>query len=110
MGLEITVINDRTTMGWVASAVREGEVYMTDVQSMVDNVIAATRLYLRVYTPGQAEYELISRLNIIDHGNPDGIYIGDDYTLDAKHRRVRAKLGKVPRALREKRICSPSAV
>jgi hypothetical protein len=66
-------------MGWVASAVREGEAYMTDVQSMVDNVIAATRLYLRVCTPGQAEYELISRLNIIDHGNPDGIYIGDDY-------------------------------
>jgi hypothetical protein len=95
MGLEITVINDGTIVGWIASAVREGEIYMTDVQSMVDNVIAATRLYLRVCAPGQAEYELISRLNILDHGNSDGIHIGDDWISMQNIEKFAPNLGRL---------------
>src|SRR5262245_50658281 len=70
MGCEITVIDDRKLNGWLASVFRFGEIYMRDVKSMVQNVIHA------------AKNREIDRLNIIDHGDEDGIQIGDDYVSD----------------------------
>jgi hypothetical protein len=60
MGLEITVIDDRDHVGWFASATRLGELYMTDVASMVSNVLT------------RAGASNIDRLNILDHGNKGG--------------------------------------
>jgi hypothetical protein len=65
--MEITVIDHRDLVGWLASASRLGEVYMTDVRSMVTNVIA------------KAGSKLITRLNILDHGNSTGIQIGSNF-------------------------------
>ena len=65
--MEITVVDSRDTVGWLASASRIGEVYMTDVRSMVTGV--------RI----KAGRSLITRLNILDHGNSGGIEIGSDW-------------------------------
>ena len=70
MGCEITVIDDRKINGWLASVFRFGEIYMRDVKSMVQNVLHA------------AKTQEIDRLNIIDHGDEDGMQIGDDYVSD----------------------------
>jgi hypothetical protein len=74
--MEITVIDDRVEdgewwslpryAGYVASTLRVGEVYMRDVRSMVQNVL---------HKAGGAQ---ISRLNVIDHGNPHGVQFGSD--------------------------------
>jgi hypothetical protein len=66
MNMEITAIDDRGVVGWLAAASHIGEVYMTDVESMVDNVLA------------DADGRRISRLNIGDHGDAWQIQIGDD--------------------------------
>jgi len=66
MGLEITVIDDSDHVGWAAAATRLGEIYMTDVTDMVTNVLA------RIGT------STMSRLNILDHGNPQLFEIGSD--------------------------------
>jgi hypothetical protein len=47
-------------------ATRIGEIYMTDVKSMVTRVVA------------QADGDKITRLNILDHGNKDGGQFGKD--------------------------------
>ena len=65
--MEVTVVDDSDYVGWAASATRIGEVYMTDTSSMVTNVLAAS---------GRNP---ISRLNILDHGNPKGVQIGNDW-------------------------------
>jgi hypothetical protein len=67
MGMEITVIDDSDIVGWMASATRFGEVYMTNVTSMVSNVL------MRLGS------NTIDRLNILDHGNSSGIEIGTDW-------------------------------
>lgn len=64
--MEITAIDSRDLAGWVASATRVGEVYMTDVSSMVVNVGV------------KAGRNSITRLNILDHGNVNSIEIGSD--------------------------------
>jgi hypothetical protein len=68
----ITVIDSSDHVGWFASAVRIGEVYMTDVPSMVSAVIQ------------KAGKIPIDRLNILDHGNEDGIQIGEDWIDEEK--------------------------
>jgi hypothetical protein len=68
MDVEITVINDSNIVGWLASATRIGEIYMKDVSSMVKNVLEALHAQ-----------DMLSRLNILDHGNKDGIEIGSDW-------------------------------
>jgi hypothetical protein len=78
MGQEITVVDDSDYVGYAASMVREGEIYMTDVTSMVANVLAALRKHYRNCAPGRAEYNTMSRLNILDHGNKNVIEIGTD--------------------------------
>jgi hypothetical protein len=67
MGVEITVIDASDHVGWLASATRTGEIYMTNVATMVGNVLTA------------AGGSTIDRLNILDHGNTSGIYIGTDW-------------------------------
>lgn len=64
MDVEITVIDDSDYVGWLAAATRTDEVYMSDVHSMVDNVMA------------KAGTNKISRLNILDHGNKTTMQIG----------------------------------
>lgn len=83
MDIELTVINDSHVVGYLASAVREGEIYMSDVRSMVDNVLSALRGPRRTCSASTPEFtNRLSRLNILDHGNPSGIYIGADW-IDA---------------------------
>lgn len=79
MGTEITVIDDSDYVGFGAAMFREGEIYMTDVASMVANVLAALRKHYRSCAPGRVEYTTMSRLNILDHGNKDGLQIGNDW-------------------------------
>lgn len=67
MGEEITVIDDSDIVGWAASETRIGEVYMSSVGTMVANVMQEIR------------DKKISRLNILDHGNSEGIQIGNDW-------------------------------
>lgn len=77
-GLEITVIDDGDYVGWAAAATRTGEIYMTDVKSMVDNVLKKA-----IASNGK-----IKRLNILDHGNERGLQIGSDWidiTRIARH-------------------------
>ena len=65
--MEITVIDDSDYVGWTAAATRIGEIYMSDVKTMVVNVSA------------QAGSKKIDRLNILDHGNKIGLEIGNDW-------------------------------
>jgi hypothetical protein len=65
--MEITIIDARDSTGWLAAATRIDEIYMTDILSMVTNVKL------------KAGKQLISRLNILDHGNANGIEIGSDW-------------------------------
>lgn len=64
--IEVTVIDDSDVVGWLAGFFRTGEVYMTDTNSMVRNVLRAL-----------GEHQ-ISRLNILDHGSVYGIQMGGD--------------------------------
>jgi hypothetical protein len=80
---EITVIDDNSVSGWVQSVFRIGEIYMTDVDSMVRNVINAT------------QSTLIDRLNIIDHGDRDGIEIGGDWIDDTNLSEYAEKLRRL---------------
>jgi len=75
--IEVTAIDTRVEgpwyfppsyAGWLAAATRIGEVEMTSVITLVENVINSLR-------SGQK----ISRLNILDHGNENGVQIGDDW-------------------------------
>jgi hypothetical protein len=87
--LEITVIDDSDSVGWLASATRTGEIYMRDVASMVTEVLN---------TIGG---RLMDRLNILDHGNANGIEIGTDWIdlttlarFDPVLRRLRGKFSQ----------------
>jgi len=71
-GLEITVVDDSDYVGWAAAATRVGEIYMHDIKSMVANVIATCCV-------GSNKYKRIARLNILDHGNPEGFQLGGDW-------------------------------
>ncbi len=64
---EVTVIDDSDLTGWLAAFTRTGEIYMTNVENMVTNILKAI---------GSIR---ISRLNILDHGNKYGIQIGNDF-------------------------------
>jgi hypothetical protein len=79
---EITVMDDSSVSGWVQSAFRLDEIYMTDVDSMVRNVLSATQ------SP-------IDRLNIIDHGDSDGIEIGGDWIDDTNLSNYAQKLRRL---------------
>jgi hypothetical protein len=93
--MEITVIDESDHVGWMASATRTEEIYMQDVRSMVQNVLSTLeshRPYSRVCSPNQPSAR-ISRLNILDHGNPTGIEIGRDWVDMATLPRFETTLG-----------------
>ena len=81
--MEITVTNENDLVGWIASAVRVGEVYMTSVRSMVTNVLQ------------KAGNKKITRLNILDHGNSSSLQFGNDRVNLANVRKFEPLLGKL---------------
>ena len=81
--ITITVIDGSDEVGWKAGFVRIGEVYMTDVPTMVQAVIT------------KAGKLPIDRLNILDHGNEDGIQIGKDWITTSTLKNYSAELGKL---------------
>jgi hypothetical protein len=83
--MEVTVVDDEGVVGWAASATRFGEVYMTDVNSMVRNVRQKA---------GENQQN-ITRLNILDHGNPNGIQIGNDWITLANVRNFVPQLSRL---------------
>jgi hypothetical protein len=66
-------------VGFLAAATRESEIYMTDVTSMVENILRVTRPYSRTCSFPEPAPIGIRRLNILDHGNSNGIEIGSDF-------------------------------
>lgn len=66
--MEITVVGVGDIVNFAAGATRINEIYMDDVQSMV------VRVKSKLGETGR-----ISRLNILDHGNPTGVRIGRDH-------------------------------
>ncbi|NNG04191.1 MAG: hypothetical protein HKM95_08825 [Inquilinus sp.] len=68
----ITVVDDESFSNdpviWIGGAVVSGEVYMQDVKSMVDRVIARLK----------AKEAKLGGLYILDHGSPNGFRIGSD--------------------------------
>jgi len=67
MGIEVTAVDSSDRVGWDAAAVRIGEVSMSSVATMTDNVLAARGSYR------------IRKLNILDHGTSDSFQIGEDW-------------------------------
>ncbi len=81
--IDVTVIDDSDTVGWLAGFFRTGEVYMTNVTTMVDNVLQAL------------DRHCISRLNILDHGNQNGIQIGNDRITTQSIAQYRPELARL---------------
>lgn len=79
--ITITVIDESDFTGWMESATRLGEHEMTDVDSLVRVVVQA------------AGTKKIGRLNIFDHGNPQGFEIGTDWITRQTLPRFSARLG-----------------
>ena len=67
MSVDITAIDASGIVGFLAAATRLGEVEFSDVQSLDRGVRA------------RAGAGSLRRLNILDHGNPDGIELGRDW-------------------------------
>lgn len=98
MGIEVTIIDDSDRVGWAASATRTGELSMTDVKSMVTNVLrhlSASAPYSRVCTPGMTTAAKMSRLNILDHGNTSGVEIGTDWITLSTFSRFQPDLARL---------------
>jgi len=81
--MEITAIDQSDATGWLAGASRTNEVYMTDVETMVRNVLRKAGGYT------------ISRLNLLDHGNRQGFQIGNDWISPATILGYSSKLAKL---------------
>lgn len=98
MGIEVTVIDDSDHVGWAASATRAGELYMTNVRTMVDRVLrhlAASAPYSRTCGPGTPTSASMSRLNILDHGNTTGVEIGTDWITTGTFGTFRGDLARL---------------
>lgn len=83
--MEITVIDGSDHVGWLAGATRTGEIYMSDVSSMVVNVIS------KVHRSGFPK-TTIHRLNILDHGDDSGVEIGSDWIDTSTFKRFEPSL------------------
>ncbi len=64
-GIDITVIDSSDLVGLAAAWTRLGDIKITGVEDMVEKVLAARGSYP------------VRRLNILDHGNPNMLQIGD---------------------------------
>ncbi len=98
MGIEVTVIDDSDHVGYAAAATRTGELYMTSVRTMVDNVLrhlGASAPYSRVCAPGTPTSARMSRLNVLDHGNTTGVEIGTDWITRANFSRFQPDLTRL---------------
>jgi hypothetical protein len=93
--IEVTVIDDSDIVGFAAAATRENEIYMTDKASMVDNILRKIRPYSRVCSYPEPSPIGITQLNILDHGNKDGIEIGNDWLDETTLPKYRATLGRL---------------
>lgn len=82
-GMDIAVVDDGDANGWLSPATGVCEIYMSDVKSMVANV-------LRQKGPYQ-----IRRLDIIDHGNDHSFLIGDDWISPDTLEKFRPELSKL---------------
>jgi hypothetical protein len=82
---EISVVGDSKfdVVNFFVGATRTEEIYMTNVSSMVIRTIA------------QADGDKISRLTIIDHGNPDGGWFGADYVNNGSFSSFEPHLAKL---------------
>jgi hypothetical protein len=67
MAVDITAIDTSDVVGYVVAATRIGEVEFSDVQTLVRGVRA------------RAGAGTLRRLNILDHGNAEGIELGTDW-------------------------------
>lgn len=80
---EVTVVDESGMVGTMSALTKIGEVYMTDVESMVANVRK------------QAANRPIRRLNIDDHGNEFGFWLGDDFISMDTLPNYRQQLGQL---------------
>ena len=68
--LDLCVIEESDIVGWLAALTRLNELYMSDVRSMV----AAVKQRC-----ASIAGSTIRRLDVLDHGNPNGVEIGSDW-------------------------------
>jgi hypothetical protein len=90
MGAHVTIIDERDHVGWAASATRVGELTMTSVANMVDNIIGHLSAWWR-----PSFMKKMRRLNILDHGNASGMEIGDDWVTAASFGTYSPTLGRL---------------
>jgi outer membrane protein OmpA-like peptidoglycan-associated protein len=81
--MEVDVGDEYDATGWLEGFVRVGEVYMTDVNSMVTNTLTAL---------GTGR---MSRLNIRAHANPTGMRIGTDWVDVTTFSTYQARLARL---------------
>jgi hypothetical protein len=86
-GVDIAVVDDSDLYGFAASALRIGEVYMSDVKSMVANVLKKKGRYK------------IRRLDMVDHGNKLWFQVGKDSV--GLHRQLNDEQKKMVKDLSE---------
>jgi hypothetical protein len=67
MLVDLTAIDASDIVGYLAAATRIGEVEFSNVDSLVKGVRS------------RVAFGSLRRLNILDHGNPDGIELGTDW-------------------------------
>lgn len=65
--MDITVIDDSDAAGWITSALRFGEIYISDLADMVTKVTRA------------AGGTAINSITVYDHGSARGFEIGSDW-------------------------------
>lgn len=102
MGVVVTIVDDSDRVGFLTAALcRTGELYMTSVVDMVANVLTFLARYVPEPPPNSVLVHAMShgrvpmpatpapgttnmsKLNIIDHGNPNGLQIGTDWVSTA---------------------------
>ena len=111
MGISVTVIDDSDHVGFAASMMRTGEMYMSSVADMVSKVLRHLKNYSapaspheinayamswgRVPLPSQKKGARMSRLNILDHGNSSGVEIGGDWINTGSFGRFQPELARL---------------
>lgn len=84
--VEMTVIDTSDHVGWAAAATRMGELEMSSAAGMVQSVLR--------HCQGPPAHR-ISRLNILDHGNENGLQLGNDWITMQNIDQYAATLGQL---------------